>query len=115
MKILSKVILVILAILVAAIAIWLVIFAARLHSKTENKINTALESGFPDTNLSINERVEWQHLNQICFDVTVGGKPRAQVRRAFVMVNGDTDGGAWWLGPTRYHSMEECKKHFERG
>ena len=115
LKLLLKIVLIVSAVPVGIIGIWLAIFAISIHFKTEGKIMTALEGGFPGSEVSINDRVDWGYANEICFGVTVRLKSHGPARREIVMVSGDLDGGTWWLGRTRYDSMRDCKKDFYRG
>lgn len=103
---------VLLTIPVAIVAIWLAIFVAGIHFKTERRIIAAVESGFPGAEISINDREEWV-MDQICFDVTARPKSGGPARREIVMVI-SWDGSSS-LRPNRYRSMQDCEKGVSRG
>lgn len=115
MKALPKIVLIILAVPVGIIAVFLMIFAISLHFKTEGRITAALQNGFPGAEVSINNRVDFDPANQICFDLTVRPQSRGTEKREIVMVGGDSDGGTWPLWPDRFRSIQDCEKSFSRG
>lgn len=115
MRQLFKILLITLSIPVAVIGIFMAVFALSVHFKTESKITAALSSVYPHATISINDRVDWDYANEVCFDVTVHQKSRRSAERRIVMVRGDDDGGTWILGRRQYVSMIECRRHFCHG
>jgi hypothetical protein len=115
MKTLLKIVIFILAVPVAVITTWLAIWALSLHFETEAKIAASLEKSFPGAEVSINERVDYDPANEICFDLTVRPRSPGPAKREIVMVGGDSDGGTWPLSRSRFRSLQDCKKSFSRG
>lgn len=87
------------------------IFAVAVHFKTQAKIRAAVEHRYGAQLAFVIERAALD--NDICFNVALRDST-ASVQRRIVMVYGDIDGGRWWFG-REYASMEECKRHFDRG
>ena len=101
------------ALLCATVAIIIAVGQARLNRETERKISLALSSHYPGDEVSVTDRIDFGYSNQICFDMTLRSKT-GSIRRNFVMINGDDDGGTWGFGRV-YETMRDCEDHFDRG
>ena len=102
------------ALLCATVAIVVAVGQARLNRETERKISVALSSHYPGDEVSVTDRTDFGYSNQICFEVTLRSPKTGSIRRNFVMINGDDDGGTWRFGSI-YETMRDCEDHFDRG
>lgn len=123
---------------VALLAIGLTSLMISSHRQTEDRIFSALQSGFEHDKIVVNERRDRgrEFFNGICFDLTIQAHPGAtkpsnkwvqgddddedwnfsnRRYRSIVMVQGDEDGGTWALSDRRYRSIQACEADFYRG
>ncbi len=101
-------------ILSALIALLVIIVSINTHITTEKRIRTAIHDAFPNANIFVDDRVDFDPGHQICVALTI--KPLdGSDKHAIIMIGGDSDGGTWPIASRKFGSMQECTGYFNRG